>query len=137
LRCDQRAKVLGIKFYSFPADNQKTKDKRRQWIAALNRHNFTPSRSHAVCGRHFVSGKPSNDVNDIDFRPTKYLKGGDFAPIPSYQHKPNEQQTNRRKERAAKRIAQKDEKACFEEITEVIIYCNVIVFSKEIKGSAL
>lgn len=86
----------------------------------MNRLNFTPSRSHAVCGRHFVSGKPSNDVNDIDFRLTR-VSNGDFAAILTYQHKLNEQQTIRRKERAAKRIAQKDEKACFEEITEVIV----------------
>ena len=48
LRCNKRARVLGIKCYTFPADNQKTKKKKRQWIAALNRHNWTPSNSYAV-----------------------------------------------------------------------------------------
>ncbi len=103
----KRTKMLGIRFFSIP----KNLHKRRQWIAAINRKDWKPEKKgHVVCGRHFVSGQPSPNPDHIDYRPTKYLKGGDFV-VPIV-HK--EQMTTRRK-RAAKR----EERTCAKETAEV------------------
>ena len=44
----------GIGFFSFTIEHER----RRLWIAAVNRKDWQPSTSSRVCGRHFLLGKP-------------------------------------------------------------------------------
>ena len=63
IKCHVRAHVFGctnryrkgsnVKFYRFPT----CPDRRRRWIAALNRKNWTPNEFSWLCSEHFVSGK--------------------------------------------------------------------------------
>ena len=56
--CSKRfAKGCGFKFYRFP----KEPERRRQWIAAVNRKNWQPSEYSWICSSHFVGGKKLND----------------------------------------------------------------------------
>uniref|UniRef100_A0A8C5DCU0 THAP domain-containing protein 1 n=1 Tax=Gouania willdenowi TaxID=441366 RepID=A0A8C5DCU0_GOUWI len=41
-----------ISFHCFPADNAA----RQQWLAKIQRDNFTPNRDTRVCSRHFLPG---------------------------------------------------------------------------------
>jgi hypothetical protein len=117
MKYDQRAKVLGIHFYRIPMNE----NKRRQWIRAINRANWKPSSWERVCGRHFVSGRPSDDPNSVDYCPTKYMKGGDFTSNSvSIVNKPVNKSTNR-----DFRAAKKYERACIAHITEV---CNIYTY---------
>ena len=36
---------------------------------------WEPKSGEHVCGKHFVSGWPSDDPNDLDYRPTLLMKG--------------------------------------------------------------
>ncbi len=112
LRRDQRTKLLGIAFYKFP-----TKASKRQlWIKAINRHNWQPTRWHVVCSRHFVSGNPSKKPNDVDYCPTKYLKGGDFVHASVAQNKVNIEMVKGRRKRASRRL----ERSHIVEMAEVL-----------------
>ena len=42
-----------ISFYRFPVD----KDRRRLWIAAVDRKEFHPTEYTRLCSQHFISGK--------------------------------------------------------------------------------
>ncbi|XP_033764275.1 uncharacterized protein LOC117345315 [Pecten maximus] len=61
-RGDARTK---LSFYRFP----KKPERKRLWLAALKRKDWTPNDSHRVCGRHFINGK-SNDPLDPDYVPS-------------------------------------------------------------------
>ena len=115
LRCCARTRLLGINFYSIPSENI---HKRRQWLTAINRKNWKPTKWQKVCGRHFVCGKPSNDPDDVDYRPTKYLKGGDFAVIPATHKQRQFEQTSQTSGRR-KRALRRQERECLVEIAEV------------------
>ena len=86
LRRGQRTKYLGIGFFNFP----KTLGSRKLWIKAIRRANWNPGPSAKVCGRHFISGRPSSNAKDIDFIPTLHLRGCANTP----------HQTRKRRERA-------------------------------------
>lgn len=47
-------------FHRFPRAD-KNPELRRQWIAAVNRKDFEPSKYVRVCSEHFVDGKPSEE----------------------------------------------------------------------------
>jgi len=59
-------KDCGVSFHRFPADP----DRRRRWIAALNRKDWEPNEYTWLCGRHFISGTKSDDPLDPDFVPS-------------------------------------------------------------------
>lgn len=55
-RCKNRcSKGNGLHFYRFPS-RATEKDRRRAWIAAVNRKNWVPTQYSWVCSAHFVSG---------------------------------------------------------------------------------
>jgi len=60
----------GISFFSLPKDDRR----RRAWLRAIGRSGWEPRPSHRVCGRHFVSGWPSKSRDDVDYRPTLFLR---------------------------------------------------------------
>jgi hypothetical protein len=113
----KKSKALNIRFFNLPVKNA---HKRGQWLTAINRKNWKPDKDkegYVVCSRHFVSGQPSKSLSDVDYRPTKYMKGGDFD-IHVQQEKTTV--TTRRK-RATKR----KEAACARETAEVIVTINL------------
>lgn len=106
----KRTKALNIGFFNLPEKNLR---KRRQWIAVISRKDWKPDKKgHVVCGRHFVSGRPSDNPDDIDYCPTKYMKGDNFA-VPT-DHSMKHNITNRRK-----RAAAREERACIRDTVEV------------------
>lgn len=66
---DSRAK--GISLFRIPANRRK----RAAWIKAISRKNWVPKEWDVVCGRHFVTGWPSDDPENVDYRPTLFMKG--------------------------------------------------------------
>ncbi|KAF4527311.1 hypothetical protein B566_EDAN001086 [Ephemera danica] len=69
LGCKQRySKGSGISFHRFPAESQ-IKD---LWIKALARHNWQPSSYSLVCGKHFLTGRPSAEPDHPDFIPNVF-----------------------------------------------------------------
>ena len=71
--CSKRfAKGCGFKFYRIP----KEPERRRQWIAAVNRKNWQPSEYSWICSSHFVGGKKSNDPTSPAYSPSifKHIK---------------------------------------------------------------
>ncbi|KAJ8307802.1 hypothetical protein KUTeg_014647 [Tegillarca granosa] len=85
-RANNAAKEKGIKFFKFP----KTGHKRRAWIKALNRKNWTPNKNSYVCSSHFVDGWHAYDREEQDYAPTVF----------SYKQRPVDKE---REERASKR----------------------------------
>ena len=57
-----------------------------------------PSPFSLICGKHFVSGKPSNDTANPDYTPTIFESHGN----------PKSQDDMERFERAKKRLEEKD-----------------------------
>ena len=51
--CHNRAGELGLSFYRFPVDPER----RKRWIAAVNRGVWSPSDHSRLCSAHFISGK--------------------------------------------------------------------------------
>ena len=56
-------------FYRFPAEPI---NRRKEWIKAVSRLNWSPSAHDRLCGDHFVRKKPSDDPDDIDYVPTVF-----------------------------------------------------------------
>jgi len=61
-------KGCGLYFYRFP----KERERRNQWIAAVNRQNWTPSEHTWICSEHFVSGEKSNNPLAPNYVPTLF-----------------------------------------------------------------
>lgn len=50
--CTNRQGKAGIKFFRFPKDVER----RKKWIVAIKRQNWTPTEYSRVCSAHFVTG---------------------------------------------------------------------------------
>jgi len=61
----------GISMFRIPVSVRQ----RRAWVTAIARKNWQPKTWERVCNRHFVSGWPSDDPKDVDYRPTLLMKG--------------------------------------------------------------
>ena len=120
MRFDKRATALGIKLYRIPTNYHK----RRLWIHAVNRKEWVPKSTERICGRHFVSGKPSNDSDNIDYCPTKFMKGNNSSSNPVSQIK----QLKAREARYRKRAAESHERECVINIAEIIIRKYVLTY---------
>ena len=65
--CTNRySKDCGLEFYRFPKDP----DRRRVWIAAVNRKDWHPSEHSWLCSSHFVGGKKSQDAASPAYNPS-------------------------------------------------------------------
>ena len=62
------AKSKGISFFRFPTD----KRKRRAWIKAVNRDEWTPNDHSCLCSEHFVQGWYGDDPEDENYAPTLF-----------------------------------------------------------------
>ena len=49
-------KGYGLQFYRFPVDS----DRRRRWVAAIGRKDWTPTDYSCICSEHFATGVKSN-----------------------------------------------------------------------------
>ena len=58
-------KGSGVSFYRFPADPER----RKKWIAAVRRKNWTPGKNSWLCSAHFIGGRNSDDPLSPDFYP--------------------------------------------------------------------
>ena len=58
-RDSEASRSKGIKFYRFP----KNEEKRKLWLKALEREDFDPSESAAICSIHFVGGMHYNYIS--------------------------------------------------------------------------
>ena len=65
------SRKAGIGLFRIPICRRK----RVAWIRAISRKQWEPKNWERVCGRHFVSGEPSDDPDDVDYRPTLLMKG--------------------------------------------------------------
>nr|XP_022287119.1 uncharacterized protein LOC111099903 isoform X3 [Crassostrea virginica] len=61
-------KEKGISFFRFPKD----KRKRRTWIKAVNRDEWTPNDHSWICSEHFVQGWHGDDPEDENYAPTLF-----------------------------------------------------------------
>ena len=59
-------KGSGIKFYRFPTDPER----KQNWIAALNRKDWYPTKYTWICSEHFISGEKSNNQFAPNYTPT-------------------------------------------------------------------
>ena len=67
--CANRSqKGTGISFYRFPTEPTR----RGQWIVALRRKNWTPTKNSWLCSEHFISGKKSEEPLCPDFVPSVF-----------------------------------------------------------------
>ena len=62
------SKSASIPFYRLPTDAER----KRMWIAAVNRKDWLPSEYSWICGKHFVSGRKSNDLAFPDYVPSVF-----------------------------------------------------------------
>ena len=68
--CTNRCyKGCGLEFYRFPRDSER----RRQWVAAVNRKNWVPNEFSWICSSHFVGGKKSNDPKSPAYTPSRSI----------------------------------------------------------------
>ncbi|KAM9321797.1 uncharacterized protein KZ484_021865 isoform 2-T2 [Pholidichthys leucotaenia] len=65
---NRQKKGSNLKFYRFPAD----KDRRRRWVAALKRKDWSPSPYSRLCNQHFISGEKSIDPLSPDYIPSLF-----------------------------------------------------------------
>ena len=100
-----KSKPEGISFFRIPVNVHQ----RRAWVTAIARKNWSPRSWERVCSKHFVSGWPIDDRNDVDYKPTVLMKGDSCA------KKTASVSITQRNQRAAKRA----ERHHLEEMFEV------------------
>ncbi|XP_062401089.1 uncharacterized protein LOC134092302 [Sardina pilchardus] len=88
-----------ISFYRIPRDA----DRRRRWIAAINRKDWEPSTYQRLCSDHFVGGKKSNNPLSPDYVPSvfKYLTSPQKRRVGASLEKFHQRQDLKRKKREA------------------------------------
>jgi hypothetical protein len=123
MRANKRVQSLGVRFFRIPIKNKKNSLKRTLWINAINRKNWKPATWERVCSRHFHSGKPSNDPDNVDYRPTRFMKGDDDATVTA-----SVSDSGDRSKRAVRRVEQSHARDVGEvkynlEIIFIIVWC--------------
>jgi len=69
--CDSyQSSDSGISLFCIPA----SVSQHRAWTAAIARKNCEPKSWERVCGKHFVSGWLSGDLDDVDFQAVLLMK---------------------------------------------------------------
>ena len=81
-----------MKFFVFPTDPEQQK----HWTMAVSRDKWLPSKHNHLCSAHFVSGRPSNVPDRVDYVPSIFTDGKKRRPAAS--------EESRRSGRASKRL---------------------------------
>jgi len=92
----------GISMFRIPVSRRQ----RRAWVKAIARPNWSPKSWERVCNKHFVYGWPSEDPDDVDYRPTLLMKGNSADVM----------KKNRKQQQASKRSERKH----LQEVAEVM-----------------
>jgi len=69
-RRGRESRKAGIRMFRIPSCRRR----RAVWLRSISRNLWEPKKWDRVCNRHFVSGEPSDDPDDIDYRPTLFMK---------------------------------------------------------------
>ena len=69
---DKFYKGCGLQFYRFLPDSERTTDRRRGWIAAIDRKNWEPNEFSWICSAHFVGGQKNDDPTSPAYVPTLF-----------------------------------------------------------------
>ena len=99
-----------LSFYRFPADVER----RRLWIAAINKRDLKPNEYSYICSAHFVSGKKSNEELSPNYVPSIFhhvsssLKRRKYADLHAYHRR---KQANRARVESAMRQKPREEQA--------------------------
>ena len=101
-----KASASGISLFRIPANPRQ----RRAWVSTIARKDWQPKAWERVCGKHFVSGWPSDDPDDVDYRPTLLMKGEASV------HTSSNSRTTPRHQRASERI----ERLHLQELAQVL-----------------
>jgi hypothetical protein len=67
--CTNRQGKNNIRFYRFP----RSEIHKNQWIAAMRRDKWAPTKFSRVCSAHFITGAPSVDPLHPDFVPSLFV----------------------------------------------------------------
>ena len=95
--CTQRfQKGSGVGFSRFPVESSK----KMRWIVAMRRDKWVPGDYSYICGKHFISGRPSKNPKDPDYVPSIFF----FSPVASSdQQRQKQSRSDRQKSRAERR----------------------------------
>ena len=74
LECNSRQGHCDLQFFHV---KRASEEQTMAWAKAINRKNddgglWMPNSSDLICSKHFVTGKPSKDRRETDFRPTLF-----------------------------------------------------------------
>ena len=81
-----------MKFFVFPADPKLQK----RWTVAIYKDKWLSSKHNRPCSAHFVSGRPSNVLDSVDYIPNMFTDGKKRCPAAS--------EESRRSGQASKRL---------------------------------
>ena len=96
------------------------KNERKAWIHAIKRKNWKPQSWERVCGRHFVSGRPTHNKNDVDYSPTLFMSTVvDLASSTSLE---NASSSVKRKVARSERSVKRNERSHAADISEVRMF---------------
>lgn len=68
MRATKANSARGIRLHRFPRNSHR----RRLWVEAINRENWTATDNDRICGLHFHSGYPIPNVANVDFVPSLF-----------------------------------------------------------------
>ena len=68
-----------MKFFVFPADPKLQK----RWTVAIYKDKWLSSKHNRLYSAHFVSGRPSNDPDSVNYMPSMYTDGKKRRPAAS------------------------------------------------------
>jgi len=77
VRRNSESRKAGIRLFRIPLSCRK----RAAWIRAICRKHWEPKKWERVCSKHFLSGEPSDSPDDVDYRPTLFMKGDTEQPV--------------------------------------------------------
>lgn len=86
-------------------------ERRNLWIRAISRDRWQPKAHDRICGKHFVSGRPSKDPSSIDYVPSVFSDGKIRSNVPKFDAN--------REFRRSKRAVAKEEQAAIEKHDEM------------------
>ena len=98
-----------MKSFIFPTDAEQQK----HWTVAVSRDKWLPSKHNHLCSAHFVSGRPSNVPDRVDYIPSIFTDGKKRRPAAS--------EESRRSGRASKRLKVREDREEMKVVVEALL----------------